>query len=134
MKKYEEFTFTWILRIYGVKTDFLSESQQLSFLHVILSSTPQLVKLSTNWALIMKTNSVFARTNFSPLILTNLRYLRLRCYKRSIGKETLSSSREYEKKDYCFRRTFRINRYCCIISIFAWTCFFFNDRSGFNSR
>lgn len=74
---------------YGIQREFISELQQIALLRIILSSTPQLVQLRTEWTLIMKTKSVFDEENCPQLILTNLRELHLRHYDGS-RKETFS--------------------------------------------
>jgi hypothetical protein len=53
------------------------KSQQTSFLHFLLSSTPQLMELFVEWNYIMSTNSVFASGHFVASPLMNLRHLHL---------------------------------------------------------
>ncbi|CAF2123836.1 unnamed protein product [Rotaria magnacalcarata] len=57
---------------------FLLKSQLCSFLQLILSSVPQLVKLTINWECIMNFDSVFSNGQFAAAPLVSLRHLHLR--------------------------------------------------------
>ncbi|CAM4850073.1 unnamed protein product, partial [Rotaria magnacalcarata] len=60
-----------------VNYNFLLKSQQLPFLHLLLSAAPQLMDLTIDWNHIMSIDSVFARGLFAVSPLLNLRHLHL---------------------------------------------------------
>ncbi|CAF3941139.1 unnamed protein product [Rotaria sp. Silwood1] len=63
--------------IFFINDNFLLESQQLAFLHLLLSAAPQLMKLTVNWNYVMSIDSVFASGHFAVSPLLNLRHLHL---------------------------------------------------------
>ncbi|CAF1036735.1 unnamed protein product [Rotaria magnacalcarata] len=60
-----------------VNHNFLLKSQQLPFLHLLLSAAPQLMDLTIGWNHVMSIDSVFASGLFAVSPLLNLRHLHL---------------------------------------------------------